>query len=60
MYCRCLPPYLPLYCHRTAAALPLCTSQDYANWELLIVGDDCPELDDFMEQHKQAILGAMC
>ena len=27
-------------------------AQTYSNWELLIVGDDCPALDKFMETHK--------
>jgi cellulose synthase/poly-beta-1,6-N-acetylglucosamine synthase-like glycosyltransferase len=32
-------------------------AQDYQNWELLIVGDKCPLLDAFMEQHKQLFAG---
>jgi hypothetical protein len=32
-------------------------AQDYGNWELLIVGDKWPQLDDFMEQHKQMFAG---
>lgn len=33
--------------------------QDYENWELLIVGDNCPELDDFMQANVEPILGEL-
>jgi hypothetical protein len=34
-----------------------CRVQTYANWELLVMGDKCPELEAFMEQHKQWFIG---
>jgi hypothetical protein len=34
-------------------------AQDYGNWELLIVGDKCPQLDAFMEQHNAILAGSV-
>jgi glycosyltransferase involved in cell wall biosynthesis len=31
-------------------------NQDYQNWELAIVGDGCPVLDQFMETHKEVFV----
>jgi cellulose synthase/poly-beta-1,6-N-acetylglucosamine synthase-like glycosyltransferase len=39
------------------AAVRSVYAQDYANWELLIVGDKCPHLDAFMEKHKALFVG---
>lgn len=43
-------------CVSTCVCVCVCV-QDYPNWELLIVGDKCPLLDKFMEQHKQMFAG---
>jgi cellulose synthase/poly-beta-1,6-N-acetylglucosamine synthase-like glycosyltransferase len=39
------------------AAVQSVYAQDYKNWELLIVGDACPGLDAFMEEHKALFAG---
>lgn len=44
-------------CCLTIFSLPL---QDYQHWELVIMGDNCPQLDDFMEGHKSMFLGGLC
>lgn len=38
-------------------ALASLYAQDYENWEVVIVGDGCPELEVFMEASKSGVIG---